>query len=339
MAGLESSMARRKVRVGLGFACLAVMAACGGGGGDSAPPPPPPGPPPPPAVIDAVTSVETPASYSVEQLSAFNRLNEIRAQAELGLLASDGRLDSAAIAHASWEVGNGLFSHVEQSGTPGYTGDSFYQRDQYAGYQMATGGEVLAAGLSPVGSVDLLASAFYHRMIVLAPQLVDVGLGWSDSPIAGMGRPLVMNIAIPAVSDQRGNGQGMRSGAGGLSVWPARGATGVYTHMGPETPNPCPDLDVRGLGMPISVRVNRWQVLQLQNLKLHDDTANGDVPIRIMTSDSDPAAMVTRDYVGGIPLAALAKDHLFSVIFQGLVDGKAISTNWQFSTGSVDYQQ
>ena len=74
-------------------------------------------------------SVPDPVGYDADRLAAFNRLNEIRLSAGLGMLAQQPLMDRAAQAHADWEIANDVFGHVEQAGTMGFTGAHWYDRD------------------------------------------------------------------------------------------------------------------------------------------------------------------------------------------------------------------
>ena len=107
----------------------ATLSACGGGGGGAPEPPPPPAPTPVPTPSPAPTgpmaaqmTVPTPVGYDADRLAAFNRLNEIRLSAGLGMLAQSTRMDQAAQAHAEWMVANDSFTHEEVVGTVDFTG-------------------------------------------------------------------------------------------------------------------------------------------------------------------------------------------------------------------------
>src|SRR4051812_9890631 len=69
---------------------LGSLVACGGGGGDAPPAPvPAPAPPPAPLPVPAQLSVPDPVGYDEDHLAAFNRLNELRLSAGLGMFAQD----------------------------------------------------------------------------------------------------------------------------------------------------------------------------------------------------------------------------------------------------------
>ena len=118
------------------------LSGCGGGGGSAAapePPPPPPAPvpapsPTPTAPIAAQLTVPTPVGYDADRLAAFNRLNEIRLSAGLGMVAQQTQMDQAAQAHAEWMIANDAFTHEEVEGTPGFTGTNWPSVTSSFGY-------------------------------------------------------------------------------------------------------------------------------------------------------------------------------------------------------------
>ena len=98
---------------------------------------------PPPAPIAAQLTVPTPVGYDADRLAAFNRLNEIRLSAGLGMLAQNTEMDQAAQAHAAWMVANDSFTHDEVAGTPGFTGANWASGIEAFGYVPVEGAEVM----------------------------------------------------------------------------------------------------------------------------------------------------------------------------------------------------
>ena len=329
-SGSEASAFR--ARVALLFLSVA-MASCGGGGdGSSAPLPPPP----PPALIPAVTSVPEPVGYSEAKLAAFHRLNELRAQAGLGLLAQNTSLDAAAQAHADWEVFNNLYAHDDAVGTPKYSGDIPINRDAAFGYVL--GGfndEVLTASYAPSAAVDLLVQVVYHRQAVLAHELLDIGIGWSDEPIPSAGVPLVMDMGTPGNRPNLIGGQAARLGTGGIIEWPVAGAQGVFCVMGGEFPNPLPGRDMWTIGTPISVEIDYSRHLNVSSFVLTDQFGKS-VDVSLLTSQNDPNRLLFSNFAAIIPNAPLMHSAVYRVDFHGDADGEPISRSWTFATGQVD---
>jgi len=310
----------------------ATVVGCGGGG---TPAPPPYYPPPEP--IPAVTSVPTPVGYSDRQMAAFDRLNELRAQAGLGLLAQSMPLDASANAHAMWEVTNDIYGHDETPGTPGFTGVSFRDRIVQAGYGWPNvSGEVITAGYAPSNAVDALVQVPYHRQAVLAFELVDIGVGWSDVRIPSDGTPLVLDLGVPQGSGGRSNGQTARVEMGGIVVWPADGAHGVWCAMGGEFPNPVPGKNMYAVGTPISIGVDPLKILRVTSFTLHEHLSGSDIAMTLLDEPSDPNHMIFANFAASIPNEFLKHLTAYDVDFQGTLDGVPFEKKWAFTTGVLD---
>ena len=241
LSGRSLAALFRRVASAALLGSLGAISACGGGGGGGTPAPAPPPPAPAPSgPLAAVLSVPAPVGYDADHLAAFNRLNEIRLSAGLGMLAQQPLMDRAAQAHADWEIANNVFGHVEQPGTIGFSGAHWYDRDEVLGYTPVMGGEVAASGSAAIEGVNLVVNAAYHRTIVLAIEPVDVGIGQSTQTTSNVSQPLVVDIAAPEFDPVRGQGQLAQASTGGVVIWPVDGAQGVQTHMGDELPNPSP---------------------------------------------------------------------------------------------------
>jgi hypothetical protein len=324
------------------FRCVASAALLGGlgaigacGGGAPAPPPPTPSGP-----LAAVLAVPTPTGYDADRLAAFNRLNEIRLSAGLGMLAQQPLMDQAAQAHADWEIANDVFGHVEQTGTTGFTGAHWYDRDEAVGYTPIAGGEVAASGAGAVDAINLLAGLAYHRSIVLAIEPVDVGVGRSAQTASNVAQPLVVDVAIPGNDPVRGQGQLAQAAIGGVVIWPVDKAQEVQTHMGDESPNPVAGSDVLSLGMPVSITVGSSRIISVTSFSLKNMASGATVPTYLLTNANDPNGLVPTSYVVVIPLGALDSNSSFAVDFEGSVldpstnASTPLSRTWTFSTGS-----
>lgn len=318
------------------------LVACGGGGGGATPaPPPPPAPTPAPTPagpIGAQLTVPTPVGYDAERLAAFNRLNQIRLSAGLGMVAQNTMMDQAAQAHAEWMVANDLLTHDETAGTPGFTGENWARRDEAFGYVPIEGGEVMAQGAA-TPAVDALVNAAYHRAIVLAIEPVDVGIGWSSGSAANVGSPLVIDVTRPGLDTSRGLGQLAQAASEGFAIWPIDGARGVPLRLGLETPNPVPTQDVLTLGTPISVTVARLKTISATRFTLTNSATGEIAPTRLLTNQNDTNFLVPESFIAAIPLAPLSPNTTYRVGFSGSTTefpssaAESISRNWSFTTG------
>jgi hypothetical protein len=323
----------------------AALSACGGGSAAApeSPPPPAPTPAPSPAPtgpIAAQMTVPTPVGYDADRLAAFNRLNEIRLSAGLGMLAQSTAMDQAAQAHAQWIIANDSFSHEEVAGTTGFTGESWPRRDAAFGYTPIGGEEVMAASGHSGAEVDALVNGVYHRAGILAFEPVDVGIGWSSNSAADVSMPLVIDITRPGTDTVRGLGQGAQASIHGAAIWPIDGALNVPLRLGAESPNPVPSQDVLTLGTPASVTVGEEATISATVFVLTNSTTGAIVPTQVVSSGHDPNLLVPRSFIALVPLAPLSPNTSYSVTFAGstveaLTGVKGVvNRSWSFTSAT-----
>ena len=326
-------------------ATLGVLGACGGGGGGGgsvpAPPPAPPSPSSSPAgPIAAQLSVPAPVGYDADRLAAFNRLNEIRLAAGLGMLAQDAALDQAAQAHAAWIVANDSFTHDETAGTPGFTGVHWWDRDEALGYVPVEGEELMAAPVRGASGVDDLVNAVYHRVGMLAIEPVDVGIGWSGLAAVNVAMPLVIDITKPGTDPVRGQGQMAQASFQGAVAWPLDGARDVPIRLGLESPNPIPGQDVLSLGTPVSISVGTDQAIAVDSFVITDVATGVAVKSQLLSSVNDPNSLVPASFVALVPLGILQMNTSYRVVFSGSATAfpsgavERVVRTWIFSTGA-----
>ena len=326
------------------IATMLSLIACGGGGGAApvpAPPPPAPAPAPTPtAPIAAQLTVPAPVGYDAERLAAFNRLNEIRLSAGLGMLAQSTAMDQAAQAHADWMIANDSFTHEEQENTPGFTGINWPRRDEAFGYVPSSGAEVLVADAAAVAGVDVLVNSAYHRAALLAFEPVDVGIGWSGRTATGFSRPLVIDMTRPGTDTKRGLGQAAQAVIHGVEVWPVDGTREVPLRLGLESPNPVPSQDVLTLGTPASITVSENKTLSSVSFLVTDSTTGAAVPVQVLTNQNDSNFLVPESFIAAIPLTVLSPNTTYTITFSGSAVDRVsgvvdkIDRTWSFTTAS-----
>ncbi len=313
-------------------ALAGALVACGGGGDAPAPAPPPaptPAPAPAPnptAPIAAQLTVPTPVGYDADRLAAFNRLNEIRLSAGLGMLAQNTAMDQAAQAHAEWMIANDSLTHDEVPGTQGFTGDNWPRRDEAFGYVPVEGGEVIAQAAGSAG-VDILVNSAYHRTLLLAVEPVDVGIGWTDGKAANVSSPLVIDMTKPGLDPIRGLGQSTQPSIDGAAVWPLDGARNVPLRLGPEIPSPVPTQDVLTLGTPVSITVEESRTISATQFTLTNSATGVVVATQLLTNKNDPNFLVPESFIAAIPLVPLSPNTTYQAVFSG--------STVQFPSGTV----
>ena len=352
-AGSPAGHAARRRRLAVLFRAMATatvaslaLGACGGGGGASEPPPAPaptPAPTPSPAPtgpIAAQMTVPTPVGYDADRLAAFNRLNEIRLSAGLGMLAQSTAMDQAAQAHAQWMVANDSFTHEETAGTTGFTGASWPLRDEAFGYVSVGGSEVMSEPAHGSSGVDVLVNTLYHRAGILAFEPVDVGIGWSTGAAAHVSMPLVIDITRPGTDATRGLGQAAQASIHGAAIWPIDGALNVPLRLGAESPNPVPSQDVLTLGTPVSVTVDEEAAISATAFVLTNSTTGEVVPTQVVSNGHDPNLLVPRSFIALVPLTPLLPSTTYSVTFAGstveaLTGVKGVvNRSWSFTSAA-----
>jgi len=322
-----------------------VVACGGGGGGGTSPSPsaPPPSPAPAPAAagpIAAQLSVPAPVGYDADRLAAFNRLNEIRVSAGLGMLAQSGPMDQAAQAHAAWISANDSFTHVEQVGTPGFTGTDWAQRDEAFGYVPVEGYEVMSAPVHGAAGVDGLVNTVYHRAAMLAFEPVDVGIGWSALAATDVSMPLVIDLTRPGNDPVRGLGQLAQASIGGVAIWPLADALDVPVRLGQESPNPVPEQDVLTLGTPASLTVEADKTITAASFVMTNGTTGAILPTRILTNANDPNFSIPGSFVALVPLTVLDPGTRYVVAFSGSTTQfpagttETVNRQWSFTTAA-----
>ncbi|MFL6677283.1 MAG: CAP domain-containing protein [Burkholderiaceae bacterium] len=278
--------------------------------------------------------------YDAERLAAFNRLNEIRLSAGLGMVAQNALLDQAAQAHADWMIANDAFVHEEAQGTTGFTGAHFWDRDEALGYVPIGGWEEMSAGSDGSLEIDALVNTLYHRIGIISFEPVDVGVGRSTASVAGFSVPLVIDITRPGTDAVRGVGQAAQPSIQGVAIWPLNNAHGVPTRLGYESPNPTPDRDVMTLGTPVSVTVDRLQTIQVSSFSIEKMATGTVIPTVFLASQNDPNSLIPASFVAVVPLAPLDVGTTYRVSFTGTAiafpSGSVVNIDrtWSFTTVS-----
>lgn len=318
----------------------AFLAACGGGGGggdsaSSSPDAGTPAPTTPPTTEPAddappQTSVPAPVYASAHRLEAFNRFNEIRQAAGLGLLRQNAQLDVAAQGHSDYLSLNDMTGHYQSPGHNGFTGADVWARARAAGYSAAsTADEVLGTvpGDGPGASyIDGLISTPYHRMAMLEYRPDELGVGHSGE----FPQNMVFNTG-------RNPGQGAPDRL--FVIWPTDGAAGVVTAGGPESPDPIPENNGSPYGYPVSIQSHELKELSVTSFTL-EDAAGNIVDAKLLHHSTDANLSTrfrARHFAALIGRSPLMANTTYTARFTGAVDGQTITHTWSFTTGSSPY--
>jgi uncharacterized protein YkwD len=307
------------------------LAACGGGGGGGADDSGAPSTPPPQSghadETAPQTSIPAPTYTSAYRLEAFQRFNEIRQAAGLGLLRQNAQLDVAAQGHSDYLSLNDSTGHYQNPEHNGFTGATVWDRAQAAGYaQFATVSEVQSTDTSnPAGAshINGLISTPYHRMAMFNYRWDELGVGHNGEFPANM----TFNMGLNP-------GQGAPDRL--FVIWPLDGATAVRRTGSPENPDPIPENNRSPYGYTVSLQTHEMKELSVTAFTLEDAAGNiVDAKLLHHTTDTNLANTYRARYfaalIGRSPLQA---DTAYTARFNGAIDGQAVAHTWSFTTGS-----
>lgn len=233
-----------QIRLALAMAAAVLTAACGGGGGGGATTPTTP--PPPSLVVPLTGTLQTSVPAPVyaansEEQAAFAIYNEIRQKSGAGLFRQEPKLDTAALGHLTWIAKNGINTHTQPVGSPGFTGATVTDRIRAAGFTEAVRSSegIGGRGTGPQGtcapvSVPYHAADFFRSWTHIGFSAFD--LSTIPGPYTGLtgAYGCVYNMSL---TDSAQLGQVPPSGA--LVTYPFDGGKGRYqAFIGNEIPRP-----------------------------------------------------------------------------------------------------
>jgi len=344
------------------------LAACGGGGGggdnasnDGQTPTPVPPTPPAPTQGALVTQVPEPVyagQYAQDKVGVFNRLNADRATCGFGKLTQNAKLDQAAQNHADYLALNKVSTHEENASLPGFTGIGPGQRMGHVGYDFSAGTENLVQinwgswyATSPYFSVSELKAtnnllglyASIYHMADLTRSWLDVGIGVANFQYnadgSSNGKPLVLNVAIPA-----SNRVGQLIAGNAVATFPCQGITGLHPAFFSENPNPFPGVDLgkTPYGQPVFITSASGTEVKLTSGTI---TREGGAAVATvtMTSATDPNKILLKNEVFLVPTARLSDNATYVVELAGTNTGMISATNptgawskkFSFTTGTI----
>lgn len=335
------------------YALASLMAAvalltsgCGGGGGDAGTPAPPTAPAVEPP---AVTSVPAAVFDDPRRKSAFDRLNEFRALAGVGLLRQNKLADQAAQAHSAYQIFNNTVTHDETNGAQGFTGQTPFARlhavglipltdfttdsevaatwDYSAGVSNYTGGVPNEAGAN---LIDSLIGTPFHRIRMLRPDFAEAGFG-----VYNNGKSATITV------DLMRNDKNIQGAPNTIAIiWPPDGQTNVPTVMHSEEPDPIPENNGSPAGYPASLQINiLFRSVDANTFRIIDPSGN-EVPTKLLTYKLN-TSNGDHSFTAAVPKSPLKKGTRYSVIFDGVIsDDKdgiiPLKKNWSFTTGQKE---
>ncbi|WP_179106956.1 CAP domain-containing protein [Variovorax sp. KK3] len=302
----------------------------------------------PAPAVDALPSTRVTAvpkaNYGAsEGMQAFELINAERERCGFGLVAQSAQLDSAAQAHADWQILNSDLSHAEVPGTPGFTGVDLLDRASAAGYVAGGVGEEISslyysgsvAGTGVFGVRALLALPYHQLGMLAGYRDIGIALRGSDqlgtTPSKGPRTVQQFNLGYTSSSGPQ------EPASDEVLTYPCEGTRGVFYEITNETPNPVPgrDLRTRPLGPGMVVAVRSGQVLVISSARMTTLSNRAPVSLRApLTKDTDPHAVLASHQAVLIPDASLLANTTYEVSIAGTNDGAAFKRSFTFATGS-----
>lgn len=249
-------------------------------------------------------------------------IDAIRTASGMNAINCNNKIRKAAIAHSKYMSLNGIQTHAEEAGKPGFTGVNFADRMYAAGFPQDNpanypGAEVIGSGKGSEaidGKYGLMNSVF-HRIIFVTFNTKSYGFGnYISGNTSKYGTiDFARDYTAPLTTK--------------VSTWPASGATGVYTTFdcATELPNPCSGL----VGYPISVSGGNNLTILTHTLKHNGNS----VAHTIRSRANDPSFSSMHFFM--LPKAPLAKNTTYAVKVTGKVGDTSFTRSWSFKTGSI----
>lgn len=320
---------------------VAALAACGGGGGDGSTSSSTSGSSTSSggSTSQTVTGTLSTPQYTSgsAQLTAFNLLNQYRAQCGIPALQENTVLDQAAQSHAKYMGLNSAISDSETSGSAGFTGASYQDRAVAAGLPTSTfstgvsgGASITTNGFTAAQAgqmfVNSLLAGVYHAAIVAYPSNT-MGIGEYETQSTSSG--LAWTNAWESISVLVSQSSIFSNTP---LTFPCQGVTGVPYKSTSESPTP-PNVSNSGWGTPVVVMGNTSDTIILQNASMTGPS--GSVALQILNSTTDPNKALGAYQAVAYPTSPLLPNTQYSVTLTGTVNGTAFSRNFTFTTGNV----
>ncbi|HUG15315.1 MAG TPA: CAP domain-containing protein [Thermomicrobiales bacterium] len=275
-------------------------------------------------LILSTLTVSAPRAAAVQEhdpeiATALNTINLYRSWLGIPPLTTDPGLQKASENHVEYYRLNfgdpslaGMGLHEETAGRPGFTGASFQDRARSAGYTGSVNENAGVSG-SMIWSVDWFIATVGHRLTLLDPRYVDVGMAAINSgnikfEIIMLGAPAWRTELEPT-----------------WIAWPPHESTGVSLSFSGEAPNPFPGASYP-VGYPIHLKYFGPGSLELTSATI---SKNG---VNVPSFSEIGAGWLSRQTVLLCSSAPLEAGMTYSVRIEGRANGQSFVKTWSFTT-------
>jgi hypothetical protein len=269
--------------------------------------------------VAAQTQIDT----NPEIAQSLNVINTYRAWLGIPPLTVDPHLQQAAEAHVEYYRLNfgdpnlaGMGLHYETAGKPGFTGESFQERVEAAGYD---GWANENAGLSGsmIWSLDWFIATVGHRLTLIDPRYQHIGMAAIDD---GDMRFEIIDL---------GTNKWVEDTTPEWSAWPPPDTTGVGLSFSGEAPDPFPSAEYP-VGYPISLKY--FGVGDLTFTTATISTGGQQLPSFAEVG----TGWLSRDTILLCAEEPLKPGTRYDVTIAGHANGEQFSRSWSFMTTTGD---
>lgn len=269
-------------------------------------------------------AVSTPKAAALQEhdpeiVTALGTINLYRSWLGIPPLTINPALQKASENHVEYYRLNfgdpalaGMGLHYETAGRPGFTGESFQDRARSEGYAGSVNENAGVSG-SMIWSVDWFIATVGHRLTLLDPRYVDVGMAAINSgsikfEIIMLGAPRWTTELEPT-----------------WIAWPPANSTGVSLSFSGEAPNPFPGASYP-VGYPIHLKYFGPGTLELTSATI----STGGVALPSFSEIG--SGWLSRQTVLLCASAPLAMDKTYDVRIEGRANGQPFVKTWSFRT-------
>lgn len=257
---------------------------------------------------------EVALAADAEVQGCLQAVNAVRKAAGLAPVALSVDLSEGCTLHARYLAVNwgrpeveGLKAHQEQETLTGYTASG-----------KRPGASSVINYVSPTASVASWVGTFYHRIPLLQPDLVSIGIGYTQ------GGPGWISV-LDCVSDLAHSTQV------DYVRYPTEGQTGVPRFFQDEIPSPVPAGRAGLAGFPLTVYFAHFQKVSGASLTLVDSRKQA---VTGYYSDPEHPATFFDQWraVCFIPAQALKPGERYTAHLVATMDGRPVDDTWSFTT-------
>jgi uncharacterized protein YkwD len=270
-----------------------------------------------------IAAAQTQATSDPEIAQSINVINTYRKWLGIPALTVDPHLQRAAEAHVDYYRQNfgdpelaGMGLHYETVGKPGFTGESFQERAEAAGYKGWVNENAGLSG-SMLWSLDWFIATVGHRLTLIDPRYQHIGMAAVDDgdmrfEIIDLGTNAWVEDTIPE-----------------WSAWPPNDTTGVGLSFDGEAPDPFPAAQYP-VGYPVSLKYFGTGDLTFTRATI--STGGTQLPSFAEVG----TGWLSRDTILLCTEEPLQPATRYDVLIEGHANGEPFSTGWHFTTTSGD---